>query len=132
MKTIRLYWKQLLVCALVSWGFSFASDIITDLSVTPDGDHPGLANLVNNLQGFANYIGAHAAVTIIGLALGWPTVGRFDLPEEEPKNSDSPGLLASKLGSFDKAWASLTDKERLYILVAVCIGEVIAAAICFS
>ena len=71
-------------------------------------------------------------VVYLARQFGWPTLNRYGNPVERWKDGLTPGMQASARESFDTGWAGVTPRARFYVFVAVAIGELIAAAICFG
>lgn len=113
MKTLLTNWKDILAFVAIAVVFAVLADVVSRLSVT-GSDLPGLANLVGMLRGFSNFVGANLCAWLIGIAIGWPTLNRY--------SNDG----------FAKGWSELEDTQKFAIFVFVAIGELIAAAICFS
>ena len=113
MKTLLTNWKDILAFLAIAVIFAVLADVVTKLSVT-GSDIPGLANLVGTLRGFSNFVGANLCAWLIGIAIGWPTLNRY--------SNDG----------FAEGWKALDDTQRFAIFTFVAIGELIAAAICFS
>lgn len=130
-QTLRTNLRILFAFLAIAIAFSVAADVVTRLSAI-DGAPPGLSNVVAMLTGFSNFVGAHACAWLIGLPFGWPTLNRYGNPVERWKDGLTPGMQASARESFDTGWAGVTPRARFYVFVAVAIGELIAAAICFG
>lgn len=130
MKTLLTNWKDILAFVAIAIIFAFLADVVSRLSVT-GSDLPGLANLVGMLRGFSNFVGANLCAWLIGIAIGWPTLNRYSNDADDTPSADRPKVSRGGQG-FKEGWKSLSDQQRFAAFAFVAIGELIAAAICFS
>jgi len=114
--TIKANWRDLLAFALIGLGFASLSGVIDYFAVKLlDGGFFALVlpTISNYLQGFSRFIGASLTATFLWMLL-WPTVSSH-------ANKD-----------FNTDFAALGFHHKLAVYIALILGALIAAAICFS
>lgn len=112
LKTIKTNWRDIVVCLGLTLGLALAADVLERVAITNEGQ-VWLANVVISLRGLAAFAGANLAAFFM-LAVAWPTINAF--------SNDS----------FNLGWNSLSHKEHFYVFVAVALGYIVSASICFA
>jgi hypothetical protein len=114
--TIRANWRDLLAFVLVGLGFACVGGVLDYLAAWgKDGGFLALVipTISNYIQGFSRFIGASITATLLWMLL-WPRVSS----------------TANK--SFDTAFDALPANHQLAVYLALILGGLIAAAICFA
>lgn len=112
LKTIQTNWRDIVIGFALTLGLALAADTLERIATTDDGK-VWLTNVVTSLRGLSSLAGASLAAFFM-LAVAWPTLNQY--------NNDS----------FSFGWNSLTNQQRFLVLIAVTIGYLIAAALCFA
>ena len=111
-KTIKTNWRDIVVGIALTLGLALAADVLERMATLDDGK-VWLTNVVISLRGLAAFAGANLAAFFM-IAVAWPTLNQY--------SNDS----------FSFGWNSLTNQQRFLVLIAVAIGYLIAAALCFA
>lgn len=114
--TLKTNWRDLAAFVVIGLTFACSSGILDWVATYYSESKfaslilPGLANY---LKGFANFTGAAVTSTLLWM-WAWPTINKF-------------GNY-----SFSAAWESLKPEQQFATYIALILGALISAAICFS
>jgi len=114
--TIKANWRDILAFILVGLGIACIGGVLDYIAAWgADGGFLALVipTISNYIQGFSRFIGASITATLLWMLL-WPRVSS----------------TANK--SFNTAFEALPANHQLVVYLALIIGGLIAAAICFS
>ncbi len=114
--TIKVNARDILAFVLVGLGIACLGGILDYFAAkTLDGGFFALVlpTVSNYLQGFSRFIGASLTATLLWMLL-WPKVS------------------STLNGSFDEIFEAMPAVHKLILYVALILGGLISAAICFS
>jgi hypothetical protein len=116
LSTIKANWRDILAFVLIGLGFACAGGILDYFAAW--GSEKGFLALViptisNYIQGFSRFIGASITASLLWMLL-WPLVS---------SNANK---------NFDTLFAALPGNHQLFVYIALILGGLISAAICFS
>jgi hypothetical protein len=112
LKTIKTNWRDVVIGIALTLGLALGADVLERIATTDDGK-VWLTNVVTSLRGLAAFAGANLAAFFM-IAVAWPTLNQY--------SNDS----------FSFGWNSLSNSQRFLAFLAVAIGYLMAAALCFA